>query len=317
MADVKYSPAGSVTPITNEPTYIDSNARAAMYQKLQLNQEQIDFLDPLKGKKFMTEFEIGNERIIMYGNPVYMSLRSNLIKSILEMDPPFQLASNITVLGGALMIVWLHINGVPRSLIKMLNLSLHGYFNIIDLINYLGVTQGDYYGDIMSDWASRLKDQIRGATVEELKSNAEQIANAINLYNQHLALELHDADVVEKIMNVEEIAKRLNYIPIILKYLLQLGIRMSDINNKMDTYFLGWIDAKKANNSEELVKYLMSKGYTVSAQGLLTYGHLTVTPTRQGNRIVLYDKNLLESNQFGNEVRSMMDKYRIAIPIHK
>lgn len=308
MSDVKYSPAGLVAPITGEPKLIDAETRAAMYEKIQLNQDQIDFLDPVIGKKFMTYFEVGNEKIVMYGNPARMALESELIKSMLSLDPPFQLASNITVMGGALMIIWLHINGVPNSFGKILNLSLRGYFGVRDLINYLDLPLGD-----ATRWNYGVRDQLKKATDEDIKANAEQLANTINdLAGRKIVFKYDDADIMEKLTNVEEVSRRLNHVPIILKRLAQGG--RDTVVNEMASDFVGWVEVKKADDSEELVRMLVPQGYTLY-HGILTRLGVKLIPTRQGNRIIMYDSRLSELPEFKDEVRSMVDKYRIALPL--
>lgn len=310
MADVKYSSTSSVAPIIGEPKLIDAESRATMYQKLQLSQDQIDFLDPVKGEKFMEYFEVGNERIIMYGNPMRMALESGLIKSMLDLDPPFQLASNITVLGGALMIVWLHLNGIPGSLGKMRNLSLQGYFGVEELINYLGVPYHiDEGRSLAMVWEEGFLNQVRKATSEELKVYAEKIANMINNSHRAAYISLGDTDVVEKLLGIDEIASRLNHIPVIIKHLSGTDLDYEIVND-----LVGWIDVKKANDPEELMRILEPKGYDVNSIGFLTRSWRRFIPTRQKYIIIIYDDRILMKPRYGSEASSMIDKYKIVLP---
>ena len=91
----------------------------------------------------MTEFKIGKDKLVMYGAPVVMAVDSNLIESILAIDPPYTLASNMTVFGGALTVLWLYLHGFEDAINKVELLSFKGYLNFFDLISYFGIDISD------------------------------------------------------------------------------------------------------------------------------------------------------------------------------
>ena len=127
MTDVKY-PSLSLT--STIPIGLSEDARTEMYKKLNLPEVCIEFLESPAKEKFLTRFEIGVDKIVMYGSPIHMSLSSPLVKSLLDIEPPYYLASNMTVYGGAITILWCYLNQISTVISSIENLSFKGWLNL-------------------------------------------------------------------------------------------------------------------------------------------------------------------------------------------
>lgn len=124
-SEAKYIPLSTAKPIASA-----NEARAEMYKKLELDDKHIEFLEADYNSKFLQYFEVGNEKLPMYGGIARMAQESKLIKTLVNLDPPYTLASNMTVYGGALILLWLNLNGFHDSAYKIKTLSLPGFLNL-------------------------------------------------------------------------------------------------------------------------------------------------------------------------------------------
>lgn len=82
---------------------------------LGFDDEEVFFLTTEHRKRFLTKFEIGKDKIVMYGDPIKMSIASDLIKSLLltppDPDSSYQIAKDLPFRKDALTIIWLYLNG--------------------------------------------------------------------------------------------------------------------------------------------------------------------------------------------------------------
>lgn len=75
------------------------------------------YFDPEYASKFMTEFQVGKQKLKFYGNPMAMRIRSNLFDSFMSLmkdsDPPYDLATQVDIIyPRSLMAVWIYMNGI-------------------------------------------------------------------------------------------------------------------------------------------------------------------------------------------------------------
>lgn len=171
----KAIPGLTLTPAS---VVVPADERTKMYAKLKLGQEEIDFLESPYKEKFLTRFEIGKDAMVMYGSPVYMAGKSDLIKTIISYDPPYVLAKDMIVYGGALIVLWLHINGYPSSH-TVEKLSLAGWLNFYDLVGYFGVADQMLHDELT---AGEYIDRVMTASDQELLESIIPVSNLLKKY---------------------------------------------------------------------------------------------------------------------------------------
>lgn len=93
-------------------------------------------------KKFLTPFEIGSEKILLYGQPINMSMKSELIESILpnlSTTDPNPIAPDEKVNPNSLNFLWVKLNGVDT----VKSLSLKDLVELWPLLNYFNINVKD------------------------------------------------------------------------------------------------------------------------------------------------------------------------------
>lgn len=228
-----------------------SGPKLDMYKQLGLEENHIEFLESPNREKLLTRFEIGSEGIVMYGGLFRMSIDSELIKSIMFLDPPYTIGANIIVYGGALTILWLYLNGFEDVADAQQRLSLRGFLNLYDLINYFDVKEYSNRSGIVDDWYIYLTDRIITTPENELVEYADAIVAIFNKVAEGTALtyEKTSGEMADKLSKIDKIASKLKNIPIIL-YREQSGGEIGYKN-------LGWIDRKGAEDPERFVEFMV------------------------------------------------------------
>lgn len=247
----------AVTLTPSNPAPLSSEPHAEMYKKLGLDGRHVEFLEADYNPKFLQYFEVGNEKLPMYGSIARMAQESKLVKTLLGLDPPYMLASNMVVYGGALTLLWLNLNGFPDVGSRIRTLSLPGFFNLFQLINYF-----DIRGVFMSEFMSNYNSRIGGLKEEDLVSNAEMIAQLIDRLGFPVTMYVWDPR--QKFLKIEEIANRLTRIPVLREFAQQgTAPLLSPV--------VGSVDRRTADNPRELLKALRVMGYDTDSEGTL-YG---------------------------------------------
>lgn len=175
-------------------------------EKLSLTSDEINFLTNPFREKFMTKFTIGFNKIVLYGNPIVMSNRSELIKSMLEMDREdgeYFLYTRDEILEKSITILWLHINGF---LTLTRNLDTSEYFQLLKLANYFIINNRHFLDNCESIVMNNIDENSRKIILE----NKEIIGNYIN--NNLSQCSLSFIDFINN--EYPEIKTLLQYIPI-------------------------------------------------------------------------------------------------------
>lgn len=90
-------------------------------------------------RKFLVPFEVGSDKVLLYGGPIVMSSKSELIKSLLEkldFKEPNSLAPDMKIDPKILMFLWDRLNGINTS---FSSLSVDDLFNLWPLMNYFDI----------------------------------------------------------------------------------------------------------------------------------------------------------------------------------
>ena len=277
-SDVKYT---SVVPsLTTTTPSLSKEQRMEMYSKLGLNQRYVDFLESGYNPKFLQYFEIGVDKIPMYGSIARMASESELIKSIVNLDPPYTLASNMTVLGGALTLLWLHLNGYFIGTYHVEKLSFPGFLNLFSLIGYFGADNGN----LTIAFLEQYKRLIRFIDKNILIQYASEAAAMID----RLGFIRDRPSMAGRILEVNEVASKLTKIPILVhKFRSPIQSLFPD-----DDPYLTVMERKLADDPEELVKILKQNGFNLDVTGNFVNGDSVYAPVRQPNSIELYHLHL-------------------------
>lgn len=130
------------------------------------------FINPTpERKKYLVPFQIGSNKIVLYGAPAIMSLKSELINSLLDkLTDENVLAPNMEVNPISLEFLWSRLNGgdVHPALLKVDN-----FLNLWTLMNYFDINVND---KLISEYFNALKNVIpEVANAEEYKSMIDGI----------------------------------------------------------------------------------------------------------------------------------------------
>lgn len=94
-------------------------------------------------RKYLTPFQVGSSKITLYGQPIIMSQKSELMKSLLpRLSPsePNQIAANEKIDQKVLTFLWEYLNGVDKSFNE---LSIKELFELWPLLNYFDINVED------------------------------------------------------------------------------------------------------------------------------------------------------------------------------
>jgi len=149
---------------------------------LELPPEAQEFLTSIPYRKFMTKFEIGSNKLEFWGQPLVMMRRSELIKSIINKEPPYVLLDFGNVYEKPLIVLWLYLNHIIpdfSSKVMIAQLNLDEYLQLGRLINYFDVSPSDF----TRLYPLTLSDVLSKTTEDEAKvvdTYKEQIAKMTN-----------------------------------------------------------------------------------------------------------------------------------------
>lgn len=90
-------------------------------------------------KKYLVPFEVGDSKIILYGQPIIMSMKSELIKTLLsksDLNESIPLAPNTKIDSNILSFLWERLNGIYTPFEK---LSIKEVLELWPLMNYLDI----------------------------------------------------------------------------------------------------------------------------------------------------------------------------------
>ena len=312
MTDVKYPPVSLNSDILGESEVSQIDFRMEMHKKLELNEDQTDFLNVSTGAKFMTRFEIGKDKIVMYGNPVRMALNSELIKSLLSIDPPYFLAANMTIYGGALTLLWLYINGVSITEDQVDKLSFKGWLNLYEIIRYLGIVKQSSKHDIIRIWRREFDDKFNHTDSKTLNENAKQIASLFDkliIAGELKNLSVSDTEPIMRLVTgYKNIIDEINYIPV---FIVRVSCHPDRDLPEEGFELLDWIP-RGSDEFSELIKCKQLFKYLPSTNTFVTkFGHKILTPTRQPHGIFLYDKDLSYYPQTRDRFKQAISLYEM------
>lgn len=197
-------PAGIVVPGVGTPPAATDRKES----KLPLEEDELKFLESEYNKFFMTEFKVGSIGKTMYGNPVRMSLGSDLIEGYLGPmvkdkteqssassapkaveNVSYVVGDNVFMMQNPLIVLWLWMNGVGYISRLMSKLSFDEFINMYDLLNYFGIRGSKSEKEDESDpefvWNRLLIITHNRGTPEEVKRNAQSI---IKIFDRLAAL---------------------------------------------------------------------------------------------------------------------------------
>lgn len=302
-----------VKALTNLPDTI----REEMYDKLDFNKNERRFLDPKYGAKFMTYFEVGNEKLVMYGNPVRMAEKSEVVASLLDTSPPFQLASDITAYGGAIMVLWLYLNGFDieetdrfgwqRN--KLARLSIGGLLNFYHLTNHLNVEIYNEKTDksLLDHFLATLGAAIvrDKEAVKKFSGQIGAIINKIVVSNQ----KVDAVDAISRIFRSGVVEGHVGYAPIIAREIDKLLYKARTLAYR--NRLLGWIPKDKLGDIKEVAAALNKIG-AIKITGLVYIDGKSFIVTIHPSMIVLY--NVGDILDIDEDEQDDIDKYKIDIP---
>lgn len=280
-----------------------------MYKQLRLREDQIKFLESPNKEKLLARFEIGPEKLIMHGGVFRMSIHSELVESIMTLDPPYILAANMTVYGGALTVLWLYLNGFDEMVDTQQRLSLKGFLNLYDLLNYFGVKDPPNAGGIVDNWYIYFAGRIATTPENELLEHGDAIVAVLNKVAVGTALtqEASSDRMADRLRKIDKIASRLTNIPII-------GYE-EDRNGIIKSKLYGWIDRKAADNTESFLRFMKDElGKVPNNEGdFLEIGmspHLLgEIPIRHPNAILLYAPSESFLEEYGHLIERDLNLY--------
>lgn len=262
MTDTKTVPGITYSPVS---TVVPESKRAEMYTKLDLSQEEIDFLENPYREKFLTRFEIGSEKLLMYGSPVHMAGKSDLIKTVMTYDPPYVLAKDMLVYGGALNVLWLFMNGY-QSTESVKKLSLAGWLNLNTLVGYFGVTDQVLMDEL---GVVGFMDRTIAASDQELKDNATVIANLINRHATKENIEGFRegmGKMMFRVRNINEILEKLNS-----THILRLDNIVKSEYGESDRIIHAGMASYAPWATPEMIAKEFSSRYIVDKSGLIVF----------------------------------------------
>lgn len=246
---------------TTGMTDIKSLSEPEPSKQLILSEAAGNFLNSPYKEKFMTEFLIGSNKIKLYGNPIVMAERSELMKASLPKlsQPPYQFAEFGKILERPMTLLWLYMNGYGEFSAKN-QLTLEEALHLFRLFGYFDVKTTDMFYALMVLFFLATSDEEAHKTLAN-ERNKESLIRIVNYTFKTIMLEA--AEIDKKIMlmakgqfgsflddeklqeiqqqtkvgkpipgenimmkiynNFPEVAKRLDYIPVF-------------INNKYRTY---------------------------------------------------------------------------------
>lgn len=296
-----------------------SDARMQMYKLLTLGDDHVEFLESEDRIMGLSLFEIGVERIPMYGCTFRMSIYSDLMKSILRLDPPYHVAPNMLVYGGALTILWLYLNGFTNAAVKIGYLSLKGFFNLYGLLNYFVINNNGK--DILEIWNDEFRRRMSAASEQDILENSDSIVSVIN--NMPMTGNINEkfTNVIRRLVEIDEIGSRLTKVPIIKIY-ENFGEGDVDFEREIVSELLGWLDKKESEDPSKLVNFMKQYKMFPDPHGLMFETpegpDERLIPVRLPHSIILYSYPLSgpdDEDEFYEEVSSALKEYsRIKIP---
>lgn len=147
------------------------------------------FTDPTSVQvKYLTAFELGDDRIKLYGMPLAMSFKSELMKSMLDqLDSKVNsLAPSMKINKNSLFFIWAQLNGVdiewPKVLQDLIDLwPLLNYFDV----DYKSKLVADYFDNILGYHLKELDNEFRDDFLNKLKIiNSEKYDKYSKLVNK-------------------------------------------------------------------------------------------------------------------------------------
>jgi len=109
-----------------------------------------DFLTNTRNRKFMTEFEVGANKLKFWGLPITMAQKSGVIESIIFKDPPYVLMVFGVVYEKPMTLVWLGLNDQVDwesgdfDEVLTNHLNLEEYLQIGRIANYLNLKRSAF-----------------------------------------------------------------------------------------------------------------------------------------------------------------------------
>lgn len=220
--------AGAVAQGIGTPT-----KEAKESDPLELDNDEMEFLESEYRKKFLTEFKIGKLGITLYGSPMEMSFRSDLIKGLLgpmsESKAPYIVGEVVDMMRNPLVIVWLYMNrgGTSSGMRpKVDKLSFDEWVNMFEIMSYFGIEVSDS-NRLGYSWLRAIQKHVElrqiggvvsrhGATRDEVRRNAPTLIKILDklrtinsqLYNDMFSLVINNQEIISNTHNIPVI--RLN-----------------------------------------------------------------------------------------------------------
>lgn len=145
------------------------------------------FTDPTPQEiRYLTPFEVGEDKILLYGFPPIMALHSELIKSMLDKldtKEPNVLAPKIKIDKDDLMNMWAKLNGVSLAWDDRLCINLWPWLNYFD-IDIEGALMKFYLNYLITNFPADLLKPENNHLLDDMLGKISVIAS--EKYNQLL-----------------------------------------------------------------------------------------------------------------------------------
>ena len=155
-----------------------------------LGEEEKNYFNPKYASKFMSEFQVGKQKLKLYGNPMVMQGQSGLIESFMDAmsasDPPYELASAVDVIyPRSLMAIWVSLN-FHSVRVRHDILNIHENIALWPWINYFIIPMTD---KLLDNWVEYLTIAV---TLEDI-SNLEddELVTLGKIYKKYLKTMQH------------------------------------------------------------------------------------------------------------------------------
>lgn len=184
--------------------------------------EQDNFLNHKHKVKFLTEFKVGKNEVVIYGNLILAAKKSSVLTEMTDRfadsEPPYHLMTTIEVEERALQVVWLSLHGFSDLHIPVSRLNLIEILSMADIMWYFDMCKYHSTDSPYGPWWDYFGRVIRCTSRSDLLINKERITEVINkLMKQDSSILItHYSYIVKSLSSsgLDEIAANLNFVVI-------------------------------------------------------------------------------------------------------
>lgn len=147
------------------------------------SEKQDKFLNYKHKAKYLTEFKVGKNEVVIYGNMMVGAKRSSVMNEMLDRfvdsSPPYHLMTHIDVEERALQAVWLYIHGFDSSGTIIDKLNITEIFSMFDIMWYFNLYSDDFNG-FHDNWSYVLTITVLYMEKEEIISIKDKLIEMLN-----------------------------------------------------------------------------------------------------------------------------------------